>query len=190
MRISDWSSDVCSSDLPQLVAVTDDRLVLVHDGELWAIDAQGNRRNLTADGTERVAQWQPDPQRTWTWPSGNNLQPVAKVVVQRDRAQGAGKARLWFVDLTTGASRSLELPSKKTEIVAVSLKGERVAVIDRVQGEGILSLLDADGTRHEILRYNQHPRGVAVGKPLRIDPTRPYGVIDRSSCCVSECQYV
>src|SRR3546814_4619206 len=116
MRISDWSSDVCSSDLPQLVAVTDDRLVLVHDGELWAIDAQGNRRNLTADVTERVAQWQPDPQRTWTWPSGNNLQPVAKVVVQRDRAQGAGKARLWFVDLTTGASRSLELPSKKTEI--------------------------------------------------------------------------
>src|SRR3546814_12687443 len=87
MRISDWSSDVCSSDLPQLVAVTDDRLVLVHDGELWAIDAQGNRRNLTADVTERVAQWQPDPQRTWTWPSGNNLQPVAKVVVQRARAQ-------------------------------------------------------------------------------------------------------
>src|SRR3546814_1366321 len=107
-------------DTPQWVAVTDDRLVLVHDGELWAIDAQGNRRNLTADVTERVAQWQPDPQRTWTWPSGNNLQPVAKVVVQRDRAQGAGKARLWFVDLTTGASRSLELPSKKTEIVARS----------------------------------------------------------------------
>src|SRR3546814_5624211 len=65
--------------------------------------------------------------------------------------------------------------SDLTEIVAVSLKGERVAVIDRVQGEGILSLLDADGTRHEILRYNQHLRGVAVGKPLRIDHKGPDG---------------
>src|SRR3546814_10126069 len=135
MRISDWSSDVCSSD-------------------------------LTADVTERVTQWQPDPQRTWTWPSGNNLQPVAKVVVQRDRAQGAGEARLWFVDLTTGASRSLELPSNKTEIVAVSAKGERVAVIDPVQAEGLLSLPDADVTCHEILRYNPHLMGVAVGTQL------------------------
>src|SRR3546814_19856336 len=111
--------------------------------------------------------WGPGRVRSWTGAGGKKLQPVAKVVVRGDRAQGAGKARLWFVDLTTGASRSLELPSKKTEIVAVSLKGERVAVIDRVQGEGILSLLDAEGTSHEILRYNQHLRGVAVGQPIR-----------------------
>src|SRR3546814_1810167 len=113
--------------------------------------------------------------RTDTLIPSPTLSRSPKCGVQRDRAQGAGKARLWFVDLPPGASRSLELPSKNTEIVAVSLKGERVAVIDRVQGEGILSLLDADGTRHEILRYNQHLRGVAVGKPLRIDHKGPDG---------------
>src|SRR3546814_14344532 len=91
-------------DTPQLVAVTDDRLVLVHDGELWAIDAQGNRRNLTADVTDRVAQWQPDPQRTWNWPSGHNLQPVAKVGVQRDRVLGDGKAHLCVVELKIGSA--------------------------------------------------------------------------------------
>src|SRR3546814_11639835 len=66
-------------DTTKLVAVTDDRLVLVHDGELWASDAQGNRRNQTAVVTERVAQWRPQPQRTWHRPRGNNLTTVPQV---------------------------------------------------------------------------------------------------------------
>src|SRR3546814_16494971 len=77
---------------PQLVAVTDDRLVLVHDGELWAIDAQGNRRNLNADETERVALCHAEPQRTSTWPRGNNLTPVPQSVVQRTSPHSADKA--------------------------------------------------------------------------------------------------
>src|SRR3546814_11377276 len=47
-----------TGDTPQLVAVTDDRLVRVHDGEQWSIDAQGKLRNLAADVTKQLEQWE------------------------------------------------------------------------------------------------------------------------------------
>src|SRR3546814_14430016 len=63
MRISDWSSDVCSSDLPHLQFL---RLavLLVEDGE--GCDPLGHRRDLPGRGARRIGRpgcWS----RRWTW---------------------------------------------------------------------------------------------------------------------------
>src|SRR3546814_6461957 len=59
MRISDWSSDVCSSDLPQRLLLGDDRLEAVEIGlaldvEVLVALALDDRAGLVLDKHERT----------------------------------------------------------------------------------------------------------------------------------------
>src|SRR3546814_8304915 len=62
MRISDWSSDVCSSDLAKSPMIEDDGRIIIESGAIaeHIIERYGNGRLAPAPGTqahERYRQW-------------------------------------------------------------------------------------------------------------------------------------
>src|SRR3546814_10485194 len=47
---------------PELIGLGEDSLLLLHNGDLWRVDAAGERKNLTASIDEEVKEWrQPSP---------------------------------------------------------------------------------------------------------------------------------
>src|SRR3546814_17256048 len=71
MRISDWSSDVCSSDLAKAIAAADRAALLVHD-HATALSAIGAAYSLCTTDQARAASFIEralalDPNNAWAW---------------------------------------------------------------------------------------------------------------------------
>src|SRR3546814_20649561 len=62
MRISDWSSDVCSSDLPEFSAMLDSAIAGGNDGEIDTVVKYAGRRAPWAQDAmkKRVNAWRTD----------------------------------------------------------------------------------------------------------------------------------
>src|SRR3546814_13391021 len=100
MRISDWSSDVCSSDL----AVHEEALAALLDDADWAsraADAQVDRLHGVLDGTAPAAQ-----------PAGENDVAASTLAVFREarelrRTHGAGAIGLYIISMARTAADAL-----------------------------------------------------------------------------------
>lgn len=158
---------------PKLIGIGRDTLIVLHDGEAWAIDRTGKRRNLTAAVAEPVRPWRP------VGPFGpvpeQNLQP-SDCVTLRLAAGGAGKPeRLIFVELASGLVDTVAASLPGGEFVAASPVGRRAALIERDRNTTLLSVVGADGSRREVAQLNRHLQNVVGGTPVRIDHKGPSG---------------
>ncbi|HEX8525762.1 alpha/beta hydrolase family protein, partial [Allosphingosinicella sp.] len=155
---------------PEVIAVSNDRLVMLAAREAWAVDAEGNRTNLTEAIAEPVGLW-----RLPHSPIGplNDLRPVDTIVLD-SRADPSSPRRLLFVDLGSGAIVPIAAPSSTSEVLAVSPATRQVAFFDSAHNVGRLVVAGAQG-RHTIAEINRHLAGVEGGRPLRIDHQGPDG---------------
>ena len=154
-----------------VVAIRDDRLVVLAAGDAWAVDAAGNPTNLTAAISTPVALWQhPSP---YGRVPEHDLRPAPTLLLQTRDADGA--PRLLFVDVATGATAAIAAPSPRAEFLAASPATRQAAVLDSSGSVGELLLLGADGSRRTVTRINRHLADVAGGTPVRIDHQGPDG---------------
>ena len=172
--ILNLTKDFKGSEAPELIAMTRDSLVLVHDGEVWTVDAQGERVNLTEDIADKVRAWRAPLPPYGVLPE-NDLRPVDAVVVETGGVDGAPKTAL-FINLKSGAVQRVVGPSLDARIVATATKTSRAAFIERA-GNGVTRLVVAkpDDERREVMRINAHLAGVVGGTPVRIDHPGPDG---------------
>lgn len=161
-------------ETPDLVAMGDDALILVHDGDVWSVDATAARCNLTERVDDALVRWDPDPLRAGRG-NGNDVEPVRTVTVQTRRSGEEQPLRLWFVDLQGGGVERIDATSPRAEVVAVSVDARKVAFLDKPGGEGRLTVVGADGGVRPIMEINRHLREVAAGRPVRIDHEGPKG---------------
>src|SRR3546814_439021 len=158
---------------PELIGLGEDSLLLLHNGDLWRVDAAGERKNLTASIDEEVKEWrQPSP---YGGLPHYNLQPVATAVVQIASEGKEASDRLLFIDVASGRIDTVTAGSSKSEFVAASPAARRAAFIDKSGNETLLMVADADGSRRELVRLNRHLKGVVGGTPVRIDHEGPKG---------------
>ena len=158
---------------PLLIAQWRESLILLHDGDAWRVDADGNRINLTGSIAEDVEEWRAPS--FIARPARCNLQAVDTVVLQIAARDEADVARLLFVDPATGHIEALSAPTARSSFVAVAPAAGRAAVVDRSGNETVLMVVDAAGGQRELVRLNGHLRGVVGGTPVRIDHKGPDG---------------
>src|SRR3546814_16139071 len=110
MRISDWSSDVCSSDLQRRISFGGGRYatpVWSPRGDMIAFTKIGGGFRIgvmTPSGSgEKIltSAWQ-DEAPTWS--------PNGRVIMFFRTAQGSGRTALWSVDLTGVNERRIPTP--------------------------------------------------------------------------------
>lgn len=158
---------------PLLIALADESLIVLHDGDAWRVDADGKRMNLTAAVADEVEEWRrPSP---YGGLARYNLQPSETVILEVASADEAEPDRLLFVDARTGHLETVRAPSSQSEFLAASPVTRRAALVDKPGNETLLMVVDADGSRRELTRLNGHLTDVAGGKPVRIDHEGPDG---------------
>lgn len=166
-------TDGFDGEAPELIAVGRDRLALIHQGDLWAVTASGERRNLTESIEADVRAWRRPADNGGA--SGPVLRPTDVVTLQIGGESGSAPKTLLFVDLASGQVDSLAGPSATARVVAVSAVARRAAFVDRAAGATALTVIDADGTARPIVEINAHLKGVVGGTPVRIDHQGPNG---------------
>lgn len=158
---------------PLLIALAGESLILLHDGNAWRVDADGNRTNLTASIAEKVEEWrQPS---AFGGLARYNLQPVGIVILQVASQDDGEPDRLLFIDPATGRIDTVTAPSSRSEFVAASPAARRAALVDKAGNETVLVVAGADGSRREMARLNRHLRDAVGGTPVRIDHEGPDG---------------
>src|SRR3546814_5872898 len=100
MRISDWSSDVCSSDLPEFSAMLDSAIAGGNDGEIDTVVKYAGRR----------APWAQDAmkKRVNAWRTDRRLR-------HEEMVEAAGVFELW-----KGKARSEEHTSELQSLMRIS----------------------------------------------------------------------
>src|SRR3546814_2337924 len=112
MRISDWSSDVCSSDLPELATVAATRIGASNDGaRLVVVDLAGGRLSKLADDAK--------PQVDAATSHGTLRNPVAY------RNAATGGWRMSF-ELESGGPRVSELRARLVDAQGPDRKRTRL----------------------------------------------------------------
>lgn len=164
-KLKDAPSDV--------IAVSGERLVLLSDGDAWAIDAAGNSANLTSAITTPVRLWQhPSP---YGRVPQHDLRPTDTVLLQTRASDRDAVERLLFLEVSTGLIGEIAAPSTRSEFLAASAVTKQAAVLDSSGSSGVLLVIGTDGSRQKVVEINSHLSGVAGGTPIRIDHKGPDG---------------
>ena len=153
---------------PELIATAPGALVLLHEGEAYAVGADGSQRLLTAAVEPAVAGWR-RPSRYGRLPL-TNVQPADMLILQDAVAEDSSVKQLYILDLESGETTVLALPGVEAEVLDVSAATGRAAVIE-ADDSGVtrLSVVEVGRATRPILEINDHLRGVAGGTPVRID---------------------
>src|SRR3546814_12207496 len=111
---------------PELIGLGEDSLLLLHNGDLWRVDAAGERKNLTASIDEEVKEWrQPSP---YGGLPPYNLQPVAPAVVQNATEGKEAHDRLLFIDVASGRLDTVTARASTRQFVPGSPARRRAAL--------------------------------------------------------------
>lgn len=163
---------------PQFIGASAKEVLFIHDGELWAVDGRGHRRNLT----EAVDQ----PVRPWRAPShfgfipGKSVQGARNLLLETGGEPTGDNKSLLIVDVSSGKITRIATSSVSAVIAAVSVDSGQMAVIDRTSNVTRLMVVGSDGSSRTVLELNRHLRQVVAGTPTRIDHKGPEGD-DRTS---------
>lgn len=156
-----------------VLAISGERLVLLSDGNAWAIDAAGNSSNLTLAVATPVRLWQhPSP---YGRVPQHDLRPADIVLLQTRASDPDALERLLFLEISTGSIGEVSAPSTRSEFLAASTVTKQAAVLDSAGSTGELLIIGTDGSRQKVMEINSHLSGVAGGTPVRIDHKGPDG---------------
>lgn len=158
---------------PELIALGEESLIVLHGGDTWQVHIDGTRRNLTAEITGEVKEWREPSAYGRRAPL--NLQPASTLTLEQVSTTESEPDRLLFVDLASGRIDTVTASAKQSEFIAASPAGRRAALIEKSDNQAVLVTVDAAGSRRELTRLNSHLKGVAGGTPVRIDHKGPKG---------------
>lgn len=172
-----------NAPLATYVEVRDGALLMMADGELWRMSADGTRRNLTAAVAEplspwcsAIAYWREAGVRPVC--DGFRVDAVIRGIDEDALDQGWVTFRILKDDVATGDVLFLNIDSGRTtriarphadaELVTASALA-RSAVYRRKSGDGDrLLLVDAGGASKELLQFNRQLAGVAGGRAVML----------------------
>lgn len=169
--------------LQDYVTVRDGKLLLMADGELWQLGADGTRRNLTEGVAEAVSPWCSVVaywREAGARPICSGFRPDAVVRLIEEAALARGRLTfrllqddvatgdLLFLDLESGRSMRLAAPAPDAELVTASAEA-RTALYRRKGDDGDrLLLVRAEQPARELLHFNRQLAGVAGGQAVML----------------------
>src|SRR3546814_13237870 len=121
MRISDWSSDVCSSDLYMNYALTDFRAVRIAFADLPSVDPQGSALGGTGIAVSAFGEAPAEAARFAQWVASGTVQRGLYAAAGGQPAHAAARPderRVGKECVSTGRSRWAPYPKKRKNLTS------------------------------------------------------------------------
>lgn len=156
----------------QIVTVTDEALLVIGKGQLWAVAADGTRRRMMPQHDDLAGIWR---QSEGTLRYGASaVRPGGRTLVLQTRPK-SGSRNVLFADARTGAVHAeVKIPAE-ARIADADVEAYRVAFTDEQHNVGILGIADAKSPVRVVRRFNEHLRDVVGGQPIRLEHKGPDG---------------
>jgi dipeptidyl aminopeptidase/acylaminoacyl peptidase len=176
--------------LSEYLAVHDGHLLMMVDGDVWRLSANGARKNLTQDIAEPLHPWCP-PYGFYRGHSAikqcrsGEIRANDREVIRRGwltfttMREGASTDDVLFLNVASGERQRLAKPSSDAELVSASAPA-KAAVYMRNDADGDrLLLIDKSGAVRELLHFNRHLAGVTPAKAVMLTRREPTDREDR-----------
>lgn len=169
--------------LEDYVAVQDGRLLMMVDGDLWSLSADGSQENLTKDINETLSPWC-SVVAYWREIS---FQPICSGFRQNFYIRPIDEGALtqgWltfrimdgiipngdvlFLNINTGENVRIEKPHPEAELVTVSALAKAALYRNKAADGDHLMLTSVGGAVQELLHFNRHLDGVVGGTPIML----------------------
>lgn len=174
--------------LEDYTAVHEGRVLMMADGELWSLSANGGQKNLTRDISEKLSPW---CSVIAYWREAG-VRPVCKSL-HRDMfvrpIDAAALAQGWvtfrvmndrvptgdllFLNVDSGEIARIEKPGSTAELVTVSPLARSALYRGKADDGDHLMLVQADGVVRELLHFNRQLQGVVGGEPVMLTRREP-----------------
>ena len=152
----------------EVIAASGNRLLVLSEGEVWAVSADARRELLTAQIDEPVGIWRDSDLQRF---SRSAVTPVETLVLLTRTAQ----RRVLFLNPVTGSVEATVSAPNSVRILDVDTGAHRLALIEEHENAGVLSVADVSHSGRKLKRFNEHLRGVVGGQPVRLEHLGPDG---------------
>ncbi len=156
-------------NIPQVIASTSGKLIMIHDGNVWAVSNEGDKQDLTTQIDSAVTHWNGQSRRDYFDPYQDIL--VLETITESEFKQKA----VLFLELENGTIERLNVGRETARIVAVSPKHRKIATLENDRGVSRLAVVDASETVREVLEINSHLDEISPAIPVRMDHLGPSG---------------
>ncbi len=169
------------------VAVRGGAMLMMVDGDLWKLAADGTRKNLTADIVEELRPWCSAKARQGHGRSQTCAQPGQLLSVRspdetalrkgwlafQQIENGIGSGHLVFVNIDSGQRERVVRPSADARLTTVSALTQSAVYLEVDEHGDRLLLARSGANPHELMRFNAHLAKVASPKPIRLERREP-----------------
>ena len=169
--------------LEDYVAVRDGRVLIMADGDMWSLSADGTRKNLTARIREKLSPWC-SVYSYWreagARPICSGLRPdtVIRPIDAAALAQGWVTFRimddtvptgdLLFFNIDSGATARIKKAGPDADLVTASALAQAAVYRNKTDGGDHLVLTSTNGAQRELLHFNKQLKDVVGGEAVML----------------------
>lgn len=165
-------TDEFVGEVPTLLGATSESLILLHQGEAWAIGLDGSKRHLTDHIFEPV-------KRVRRVGGGRTIESSEGIFPLLIGENINDADSIVFLDVESGEAETIDLGSGSARLLDISLESRRIAFMEQVGNADRLVIADRSGAR-ELLRINTHLNEIDFPNVRTIDHEGPEGDNRRS----------